>query len=423
MPGPAICQIGTIIQEERVSVSIEFLDGSTLAKELGISLSIANDVATSCMAPLGHVSLSRFGKYLDIQFLYKSDEDRKPDFTRLYRFADKYPELADVVKSAESCTEPGRNDLPGLGSMRRGLVESGFSDSLVQSMMDGWYRLASLEPYTHQEAVAKGRADFDVRTRAFLSGGPKNEDEVRQFLDYVTGEERSFADVELDQFHRSYPAFVLRYVNPRDELSLAPKILLVRELLSGSGYIVFAANYRNHTVKFSQHSEAAEFSDSLKHLGAPPLVAVFPSMKFDYDDLDSFLAGSFQRLLFEDGELSKQSDGKWTVEFSSYYYVQVPYYNLLIVREMSEALLPFFTGPSTRIRTCFERLSVLVEREGVSVIQCDSTSLTLYFNRELDCSVASDIVASALADAGLGSPYARVLPQRGTIVRVVNPNS
>lgn len=404
-------------------MSIEFLDGSTLAKELGISLSIANDVATSCMAPLGHVSLSRFGKYLDTQFLYKSDEDRKPDITGLYRFADKYPELADVVKSAESCTEPGSNDLPGLGSMRRGLLESGLSDSLVQTMMDGWYRLASLEPYTHQESVAKGRADFDVKVRAFYSGGPRNEDEVRQFLDYVISQERRFADVELDQFHRSYPAFVLRYINPLYELTLVPKVLRVREVLSGTGYTVFAANYRHHTAKFSQHSEAAEFSDSLKHLGPPPGVIDFPSMKFDYDDLDSLLSGSFQRLVFEDGELNKKGDGKWTVEFPSYYYVQVPYYNLLIVREMSHALFPFLLGTSTRLRTCFERLSELIEREGVSVIQCDDTSLALYFNRELDCSAARDIVASAMKDTGLREPNAYELPGLGSIVRLASPVS
>lgn len=394
-----------------------------LIEKIGIAPEGAQYISEGCIGPLAELTFSSFLHYNRTSPLFELSARPTYDVSLICSLAQLYPELEQVAKAvAENppTWQPGPVE-SFHQNIEEYLTERGCSERFILDVLNEMIRLEKLEPFFHQEQIISAESSSAGRGKAVLSGIAKTDDELLQLSDFVTDAENRFSSFELDCFHKSYPAFALRFVNSHGTRTLVEKVLAVRRELeiACTKFSAVAGNSGNITKIFDTEDDAKAFIEELDTTYAEPVINLLPRSEITYDDFESFVRWSLLALLAARCDVVKHADGKWTTISPERFCVQIPVDNLILVNEISETLFPFLMKTSAQPQELTYHLERLNESQNISIMQCDTDFLTLLLRGVQAVSEAKRILRGLLKEFDF-----RLLPGEtyscasGTVVRV-----
>jgi hypothetical protein len=396
----------------------------TLSDKIGINRESSCSISKGCVGQLAEITFSGFSHYSRTNPLFDLFGKVRFDLSLIQSLSQEYPELEEIAKAvaAHPPTFQSESAEPFHKNISQHLMEEGRSEGFIFDVLNEMTRLEKLEPYFHQEQIISGKIGEDGPRKAFLSGIAKTDDELRQLKEYSTDAELRFRSIELDRFHKSYPAFVLRFVNSQGTKNLVEKVLEVRRELeiAGKKFSAFAGNSGTITEFFETEDMARSFMENLGTSNAEPVIGLLPKRETTYDDFESFVHWSLFELLVQKGTVVKHVDGKWSTIFPERFYIQIPVDNLILVNEISESLFPFLMKTSAQPQKLACHLEKRINAQNVSILQCDRNFLTLFLSGAQTPSDAQESLQGLLKEFDFkllpGETYSCT---SGTVVRLV----
>ena len=331
------------------------------------------EASKGSLLPSGKVTLSMFCAYEDTGYLYGHDNlfsNRKD--SRLHKLSEEFPELRSYIEELLSHPPTFSFQQSPAERMREGLVTKGLDDDSIAKLSKWFQDFGLVEPYMHQQNEIFG----DQKSKGFLTFTG----ELEQFPEQqaaMAAYKKECENVVLDKFHKQYPGLAFRYVKSKTPEYWVSKILALQKLAAPSGYSAFAAASGSLSFRFATEPELNEFKSACSISDQDLTYMRMPQFSIEWPSLE-ILAQSELPLLWEkEARIAKTNKGTWLVDSDEYYSIDLPYFSVVLLKQLEPALFPFLLKTSSNPMAVFDVIISLSEKHPFSLVQADRERISL----------------------------------------------